>query len=105
MTRLVQLQNGAARRVALVAEPELRLLESVESVYALADAAIAANAPLNTLVRRHATGERLAYDEVYAGRSPWRLLSPIDYPAEPARLLVSGTGLTHLGSAKNRNAM
>ena len=31
--------------------------------------------------------------------------SPIDHPAEPARCLVSGTGLTHLGSAKNRQAM
>jgi hypothetical protein len=31
-------------------------------------------------------------------------LAPIDHP-EPARCLVSGTGLTHLGSAKNRNAM
>jgi hypothetical protein len=36
--------------------------------------------------------------------SPWRLLVPIDHP-EPARCLVSGTGLTHLGSAENREAM
>ena len=32
-------------------------------------------------------------------------LTPVDHPAEPARCLVSGTGLTHLGSAKNRDAM
>jgi len=32
-------------------------------------------------------------------------MAPIDHPAESSRLLVSGTGLTHLGSAKNRNAM
>jgi hypothetical protein len=32
------------------------------------------------------------------------LLVPIDHP-EPARCLVSGTGLTHLGSARDRNAM
>jgi hypothetical protein len=35
----------------------------------------------------------------------WRLLSPIDVPGEPSRLLVSGTGLTHLGSARERQAM
>jgi hypothetical protein len=42
---------------------------------------------------------------VYAGRSAWRLLPPIDHPGEPARCLVSGTGLTHFGSARDRDAM
>ena len=45
------------------------------------------------------------YDPVYFGKSEWKLLPPIDHPIEPARCLVSGTGLTHLGSAKNRQAM
>jgi len=105
MTRLVQLQNGKIRRVALVDEPHLRLLERAESVYELASAATSSNTPLLALIERHAGGARLDYDPVYAGRSDWRLLPPIDFPAEPARCLVSGTGLTHLGSAKNRNAM
>ena len=48
--------------------------------------------------------ESLSYDEVYAGASPWRLMTPIDHP-EPAHCLVSGTGLTHLGSAAHRQAM
>ena len=50
-------------------------------------------------------GEVLDYDSIYHGKSAWRLLPPIDHPSEPARCLVSGTGLTHLGSAKNRQAM
>ena len=50
-------------------------------------------------------GEKLSYDEVYDGRSGWRLLVPIDHPVDAARCLVSGTGLTHLGSAENRHAM
>nr|WP_281242900.1 AraD1 family protein [Halomonas muralis] len=33
-----------------------------------------------------------------------RLLSPIDHP-DPAHLLVTGTGLTHLGSAEGRDRM
>jgi hypothetical protein len=105
MTRLVQIRNGTTRRVALVEEPDLCLLEGFESVYALAHAALASGTPLSALARRQATGEQLAYDPVYEGKSPWRLLPPADHPGEPARCLVSGTGLTHLGSAKNRQAM
>src|SRR5438477_225927 len=105
MTRLIQIQNGASCRVALVEEPNVRLLESFDSVYALAQAALASGASLIALIGRHATGETLFYDPIYEGKSPWRLLSPADYPGEPARCLVSGTGLTHLGSAKNRQAM
>ena len=103
-TRLVQLQNAAERAVALVEEPNLRVLEHFRSVHELATKAIAGGLALSDLARKHATGTRLEYDTVYEGKSPWRLLTPIDHP-EPSRCLVSGTGLTHLGSAKNRAAM
>jgi hypothetical protein len=102
--RLVQLQRGVARRVALVDEPYLFLLADTESVLSLAGSAIHRQIALTALVDERATSERLDYDPVYAGSSPWRLMVPIDHP-EPARCLVSGTGLTHLGSAQNRNAM
>lgn len=105
MTRLVQLQHGAIRRVALVQEPHLRLLVNVDSIHALASKAIEENVSLVALIQRLLTSEQLDYDAIYAGRSDWRLLSAADHPSEPARCLVSGTGLTHLGSAKNRNAM
>src|SRR3954451_6190163 len=105
MTRLVQLKNGRTRRVALVDEPRLRLLSGTESIYALANDAIARDASLATLVRERLGDEAIDYHAVYELRSDWRLLSPIDHPDEPARCLVSGTGLTHLGSAKNRDAM
>jgi hypothetical protein len=105
MTRLVQLQRGSVRRVALVEEPRLRLLERVANVYDLAREAVASGGSLLALVAQRATGERLDYDLIYAGRSEWKLLTPIDHPIEAARCLVSGTGLTHLGSAKNRQAM
>jgi hypothetical protein len=105
MARLVQIKRGTERRVALVEEPRLLLLEGVASVYDLAVGAAAAGTPLTELVRRRVLNELLDYDPVYEGRSEWRLLAPIDHPTEPARCLVSGTGLTHLGSAKNRAAM
>jgi hypothetical protein len=104
VTRLVQIRN-AERRVALVEEPRLRLLADTVSVYDLAQAALAARRPLAELAAERATGEFIDYEPVYRGQSSWRLLPPIDHPAEPARCLVSGTGLTHLGSARDRQAM
>lgn len=105
MTRLVQLRKVNERRVALVEEPCVRLLAEFNSVHALAERAIASRTPLVSLIQQFATGEKLDYDPIYRGQSEWRLALPIDHPDEPARCLVSGTGLTHLGSAKDRNAM
>ncbi|HSY10125.1 MAG TPA: AraD1 family protein [Candidatus Dormibacteraeota bacterium] len=105
MTRLVQIQNGPARAVALVEEPRLRLLDDVKSVFQLAQETVGSRISLTELIGKKATGEFLDYDAIYHGKSEWKLLSPIDHPTEPARCLVSGTGLTHLGSAKNRQQM
>jgi hypothetical protein len=113
-TRIVQLTDGVVRRVALVDEPYLRLLvrdpareadELFDSVYMLAREAIATSTPLADLVRRRGLGAAIDYDAVYRGASPWRLLSPIDHPDEPSRCIVSGTGLTHIGSARDRHKM
>jgi len=103
--RVVQIQNGENRRVALVEEPHLKLLANANSVYDLAAAAGAKRMPLSQLIRQSISNEAMDYDEIYSGRSAWKLLPPIDHPQEPARCLISGTGLTHLGSAKNRQAM
>jgi hypothetical protein len=105
MTRLVQIKKGDARRVALVEEPHLRLLGDCESVYELANAAIGSGIKLSEATKQRATNEALEYDPIYEGRSEWRLLPPIDHPREAANCLISGTGLTHLGSASNRQAM
>jgi hypothetical protein len=104
MTRLVQIQQGERRHVAAVEEPKLWLLEGVETVLGLANEALKTGVALTELVKGKLTDSVLEYDRVYSGESDWLLLEPIDHP-EPARCLVSGTGLTHLGSAKNRNAM
>ncbi len=103
--RLVQVRNERTRCVAIVEEPRLRLLGDCESVYALVEEALAAETTLRALAQRKATQELLDYDPIYRGASPWRLLAPVDHPREPARCLVSGTGLTHLGSARERQAM
>jgi len=103
--RLVQLRNGNERRVAIVEEPQLRLLDGISSVYAFAEEAIRDRAKLTDVVSKAAGTNVLPYEEIYSGKSEWKLMAPIDHPEEPARCLVSGTGLTHLGSAKNRQSM
>jgi hypothetical protein len=103
--QLVQLKAGAVRRVAVVEEPKLRLLRDFDSIYALSQAAIANDGKLTNVASGHLTDESLDYDQVYEGRAQWKLLPPIDHPQEIARCLVSGTGLTHLGSARDRASM
>src|SRR5213076_1141757 len=94
-----------ARAIALCDEPRLHVLAGFTSVFDLAQAAIAAGTRLVELVRQREVVQSLDYDVIYTGRSEWRLLTPIDHPHEPTRCLVSGTGLTHLGSAAQRQQM
>lgn len=105
MTRLVQIRNANARRVGLVDEPKVRLLADCSSVYELAQMAIDSAKKLKELVDARVRNESIEYDELYEGYSEWRLLPPIEHPEEPARCLLSGTGLTHIGSARNRQTM
>jgi len=105
MTRLVQLTRAKVRRVALVDEPHLRLLDGCCSTYELANSAISAGVRLSDLSRQRATGDRLEYNPIYRGQSEWSILPPIDHPEEPSRCTISGTGLTHMGSARNRQSM
>jgi len=102
---IVQIARGEARRVALVEGARLWLLDTFGTVYAMALTAISRGERLVSAVEASAGSEYLDYDSVYEGRSEWRLLPAFDYPGDPARCLVSGTGLTHKASAENRAAM
>jgi hypothetical protein len=104
-THLVQIGNGFARRVALVKEPHLYCLSGVQTIYELAQECLASGASLSKQALALADGGPLDYDAIYTGASEWRLLAAIDVPGHPSRVVVSGTGLTHLGSAKDRQAM
>ena len=103
--RLVQLKKGNERRVAIVEEPRLRLLDGVASVYELANFAIKAGDDLSQAAASRTSSDSLDYDAVYSGKSEWKLMVPFDHPEEPARCIISGTGLTHLGSAQGRDSM
>lgn len=106
--RLLQLRHPSlGRRVALVSDgagAELRLLNA-ESVYGLAQSALRSGDSLVRTVLSNLTDETIAYNPVYSGDSEWSILPCFHHPDEPARCLVSGTGLTHRGSAADRQAM
>src|SRR5262249_33156037 len=106
MLRLVQLlDEEQGRRVAVVEEPHLRPLAKWRTVYEWAQEAIRTGRTIADVISTDAVVAPLEYSAVYEGRSPWKLMPPIDHPDEPGRCLVTGTGLTHKASAENRNAM
>lgn len=102
--RLVQLEHpGRGRRVAVVQGDRLHLVDTFcPSIYELAMRAIERSVGLGRLSSDLQSGEWEPYDDVWEGRSEWRLLPAFDHPEEPARCVVSGTGLTHRLSAQAR---
>jgi len=103
--RLVQLAGPDGRHAALVEEPHLRLLESCRSVYDLASECLRDGISLKSGIERRKSNNTVDYDAVYAGTSDRRICPSADVPGDPARCLVSGTGLTHKASVENRDAM
>ena len=103
--RLIQLAGPDGRRVGIVEREQIRLLRTHGSVFALAMTALRAGDSLPHTAEHDRTPELLDYPEIYSGHSVWRILPAVDHPDEPARCLVSGTGLSHIRSAANRNAM
>ncbi len=102
--RLIQLLDDAGAPGVGVVEDDgrqVRLLREVASTYALANAALAAGARLEAQAQQ-LRGERvLDYAALLAAG---RVLPPLTHP-DPAHCRVTGTGLTHLGSAATRDAM
>jgi hypothetical protein len=101
---LVQFKDTRGNRcVGIPSEDggELRIWNGFSSVYDLVFAALNAGRPLAELAESQLSERTEPYDAVISER---RLLVPLDHP-DPSRCWVSLTGLTHLGSAKSRDAM
>jgi len=106
MLRLVQISHPKeGRRIGVVDGARFNLLSEVDSVYRLVESSISSKMPLTEAASERCSTAWLDYDPIYKGRSDWRLLPAFDHPDEPARCLVTGTGLTHTASARNRQAM
>src|SRR5688572_9205778 len=102
--RLVQfLDAGLGRSVACVSEDgrALQVIGGVHSVYNLALEAVRQGTSLAALAAEWRTAEQISYERVASER---RLLPPLDH-SDAARWLVTGTGLSHLGSAAARDSM
>jgi hypothetical protein len=98
---LVQLRDADGKRaVAALADGRAHRLPGIDSTYARARQALASGASV-----AEAAQSRLGAEiDVEAAAAAGRLLAPIDHP-DPAHLYLTGTGLTHLGSAEGRDKM
>lgn len=100
--RLVQFEllNGE-RRVGVVEAQQVLEVQGAGTLRELALAAIEAGASLEHWVRSRGLGNAHDYAQLLENL---RILPPLDHP-DPAHMLISGTGLTHLGSASARDKM
>ena len=93
--------NNGARAVGAVDNGVTRVVNGATSVYALAMTAMTRSDGLGALIAEMGLGATVDRAAILADG---RMLAPIDHP-DPAHLYVTGTGLTHLGSAATRDAM
>jgi len=100
--RLIQLRDADGGRIvaAFDGDAAARRVDGVESVRALALTAIEGGTGLADAARAR-LGDPV---DLAAAEREGRLLPPIDHP-DPAHLYLTGTGLTHLGSAEGRDKM
>ncbi|HXW19767.1 MAG TPA: AraD1 family protein [Roseiarcus sp.] len=100
--RLAQIVDEAGKRALVVtARGETRLVKGARTTYDLAMQAIAAGDSIRKLIASRGVGPTVDLAKALKQR---RALSPIDHK-DPAHLLLTGTGLTHLGSAEGRDKM
>ncbi|HTC83952.1 MAG TPA: hypothetical protein VK683_06330, partial [Rhizomicrobium sp.] len=102
--RLVQFWARDGRRAvaSLNDDGQGRVIQGVVTSYELAGRAIAEKLSLKVMVDRLGFSESI---DVRAALAEGRVLPPLDHPDDPAHLIVTGTGLTHLGSAQGRDSM
>ncbi|MFS2135357.1 AraD1 family protein [Duganella sp. Dugasp56] len=99
---LVQFKNEqGARQIGVLEQNTIRVIEGYDTTYALAQAAIRQSVGLADLVAKSVGDGVQAFDAVAAAG---RLLPPLDH-SDDAHCFVTGTGLTHLGSADTRDSM
>src|ERR1700751_3261686 len=100
--RIVQFRRDDRLRVAIAKDPEnLQILAFEGGSYGLALRAVEEGKPLRELNDSIGRGKEICYQQIVDKNC---LLPPVTHP-DPAHCLVTGTGLTHLGSADTRNAM
>jgi len=104
MIRLVQfLARDGRRAVASLGEDgQARMIRDVGTSYDIASRAIAEKRNLEAMANQLGFSDNVDIRALLAER---RVLPPLDHPGDSAHLIVTGTGLTHLGSAQGRDSM
>jgi hypothetical protein len=95
------LDDGDTIRVIARNGGRARIVNGARSVYSLALEAVRTGTDLKALVESKGAGEAVDLEAV---AKKGRMLLPISHP-DPAHLHLTGTGLTHLGSAATRDSM
>ncbi|MEZ5832257.1 MAG: AraD1 family protein [Dongiaceae bacterium] len=99
---LIQYLTGkGARGVARIEGNRAIAVAGATTMIALAQQAVGAGRGLDEVVKAAGDGEALDYRVLL---SEGRVLPPVDHP-DATHCLVTGTGLTHLGSADTRDKM
>lgn len=93
--------NGSVIIAIREAGGEARAVKGGTSVYALAMEAADGGKSLTDVIAAHGLGDVVDLEKA---RDEGRFLPPITHP-DPAHLHLTGTGLTHLGSAATRDSM
>jgi hypothetical protein len=100
--RLAQfMDENGKRALAVTARGESRMVKGARSTLDLARQAIAEEVSLRKLIADRGVGKPVDLRRALKER---RVLPPIDHK-DPAHVFVTGTGLTHLGSAEGRDQM
>ncbi len=100
--RLIQFEDRqGSRKVGIVCGKAINVVSQVSTMHELALLAIAEG---NSLERQAQLLNSNTSEDYAAILKENRILAPLDH-ADPAHCLVSGTGLTHLGSASTRDKM
>ncbi len=100
--RLTQFVDDKGKRaLAVTARGESRLVKGARSTIDLARQAIAEGVSLRKLIADRGVGQPV---DLRRALKEHRVLTPIDHK-DPAHVFVTGTGLTHLGSAEGRDQM
>ncbi|KAF0863482.1 AraD1 family protein [Pseudomonas sp. LD120] len=100
--RLIQFENSAGQRqVGVIEDQQLRVLRNTVSTRELALAAIRNQRSLQQEAHQRGSDPGPDYGQLL---QLGRVLPPLDHE-DPAHCLISGTGLTHLGSASTRDQM
>jgi hypothetical protein len=94
-------QADGSLAVVLRDGSEAAIVKGAASTYALASEAIATGRSLAAVIAAHGLGEAVDLPSLAAAG---RVTLPVTHP-DPSHMHLTGTGLTHLGSASARDAM